>query len=177
MIKFGQFMKESEEGKESLPKIYKILDAMTSDEIYDFGIYLYLTFFDSDDTESDEGYYFDVAVVKEMLEQLPPDLYVGILEDLEEDDDTEDETSDGMDESMNRVMLTKNINRKRRKYMAKSKSDLRREYAERMRNNRLTLAKRKRYYRMNKAKIASYQKSRREYMEQGAHYKKVRSGK
>lgn len=79
-----------------------------------------------------------------------------------------------LEEGVTRRMIVKNMNRKKRKFMAKTKADMRRTVAQRKKENRLNRAGRKRYYRANKQKIASYQATRKVAMSKGKHIKKLR---
>lgn len=79
-----------------------------------------------------------------------------------------------MNESVSRRMKTTNYNRKKRKFMQVSRSELRQTRSERRKKARQTRSKRKRYYRANKQKVAAYQKSRREAIKKGKHKVKKR---
>lgn len=194
MIKFKQFLNEEKEN-EAKKKIFEIVDAMTSDEKFEFGFWLQDTFFtdeegddiDVDDIEDEfDIVHFSTEFIKEMIDELPSEIYPDLLADLElsdsdyEDDEDEDDEEEEdyedeeMDESVGRVMKVQNVNRKKRKFMTKSKAQLRREVAKRKKENRLNMSKRRRFYKANKQKILSYQKSRKGFMEKGSHFKKLR---
>ena len=197
MIKFKQFLNEEKEN-EAKKKIFEIVDAMTSDEKFEFGYWLQDTFFtddegddiDIDDIEDEfDIVHFSTEFIKEMIDELPSEIYPDILADLEEteedyeddeseedyeDDESEEDYEDEMDESVSRIMKVQNVNRKKRKFMAKSKAQLRREVSKRKKENRLNRNKRRRFYKANKQKILNYQKSRKGFMEKGSHFKKLR---
>jgi len=105
----------------------------------------------------------------EIINELGPEFYDDILAELEyyEEDDE-------LEEGVSRRMKTKSFNRKNRKYMSKTKSNLRKEKAKRRKENRKSKAKRKRYYKINKKKISAYQKSRNTAIKKGKHKTKVR---
>ena len=191
MIKFKQFLNEEKEN-EAKKKIFEIVDAMTSDEKFEFGYWLQDTFFtdeegediDVDDIEDEfDIVHFSTEFIKEMIDELPSEIYPDLLADLEETEeeyedeedyeDDEDYESE-MDESVSRIMKVQNVNRKKRKFMTKSKAQLRREVSKRKKENRLNMSKRRRYYKANKQKILNYQKSRKGFMEKGSHFKKLR---
>ena len=188
MGSFKNFIQESED---LLSIIYKLLDNLTEEEIDEFGYFLYTEFFEDDPKEDEEDDLFTLDDVKIMIKNLGTEMYEDIIyfltpeefdiEDgtyyieLDDIDDVKDIYSDNsVDEGVSRILIAKNYNRKKRKFMKLSKAALRKTVAIRKRKARKTLAKRKRYYRANKSKIASYQKSRARAMIKGKHFKKLR---
>lgn len=188
---FRQFLNENED---SLAKIKESISTMGPEEIDEFGFYLFAEFFDSfedgvEDADAEE-IIFTHEDVLEMIQALGSEMYPDVLEMLDEvseeefeeilrDDDGEftpgsipDYSS--IDESVSRIMLSTNRNRKRRKFMAKSKTKMRQSVAQRKRIARQNRNKVKRYYRANKSKIKAYQKSRRTAIKAGKHIVKVR---
>ena len=189
---FRQFLNENDD---SLVKIKESINAMGPEEIDEFGFYLFAEFFDSfedgvEDADNAEEIIFTHEDVLEMIQALGSEMYPDVLDMLDEvseeefeeilrDDDGEftpgsipDYSS--IDESVSRIMLSTNRNRKRRKFMAKSKTKMRQSVAQRKRIARQNRNKVKRYYRANKSKIKAYQKSRRTAIKAGKHIVKVR---
>lgn len=162
MGKFIEFLNET------IVKINTAIAELDAEELDEFGYFLYHTFFDEDEdvTEEDE---FDLEDVNDMISALDSDVYdevLDLLSDMEEDEE--------LDEAVSRRLTTKNMNKKKRKYMGLSKSKLRQDKAKRQRDARSSKQKRKRYYKANKMKIKSYQKSRAEAIKKGKHKVKVR---
>lgn len=182
---------EGNDGEELSPaeifvEIENTLDNMSEDEIDEFGAFLSVEFFDITEDEIEDE-YFDKKVVLNMIKELGEDSYEFILdlllpEDFESsadytgDGNYEEETEEdlGLDEGVSRVMKAKNRNLKKRKFFKKSAATLRRERADRMKKNRINRAARKGYQRINKEKLASYQKSRARFMKKGKHFAKIR---
>lgn len=81
---------------------------------------------------------------------------------------------DELDEAIKPRFTSKQHNKKRRKFMQKSKAQLNREKVKRRQQNRLNKQKRKQYYRKNKNKIKLYQKQYRKAVKKGTHRVKVR---
>lgn len=166
--------------------IVEILETMTEDEINDFGFYLYIEFFASDDEDEDElaSLYFTIDDVKAMIVELGEDFYQTIYdllqpEDDEESDDEdydEDEDDDEVFESVSRRMDVSNMNKSPRKYMKLSMAKFRQLAQIRKRKYRETKQYRKRYYRANRAKILAYMKSYRQAVKSGKHKPKKRLG-
>lgn len=185
---FRQFLVENEE---ALAKIQEIVNSMESDEVDQFGYYLYNEFFDTDQDGDDEEMFFGHDDVMEMIQDLGPEMYEDILDLLSEVSDEEFgefETEDGVipdekvsvpdfggvSEGVSRIMLGKNRNHKKRKFMTNSRTKMRQTAAIRKRLARQNRNKVKRYYRANKAKIKAYQKSRRDAIKSGKHIVKMR---
>jgi len=160
-MKFLQFVYE-----DKLSEILHELSEMSSFEIDEFGSFLYDEFFNNIQDEDDDE-IFDLSDVEEMIEALGPVMYDFILELLEY-------TEEEMEESVSRILKKSNINRKKRSFMSNSKADLRKSKVERNKKNRSSRVDRKRYYRANKKKIQSYQKSRNASIKAGQHKVKLR---
>ena len=175
-----------------LQEIKNVLEGLSEDEVDEFGAFLSVEFFETPEDEIDE-LFFDVDNVIEMIKELGSeasedeeiaDIYSFILdlllpEDFEnskylDSDDYEEYESGDIAEGVSRVMKTKKLNRKKRKFFTKSAATLRKERAKRVKNNRINRASRKAYTRVNKAKLKSYQKSRAKFMKKGKHFTKVR---
>lgn len=188
MGNFRQFLVENEE---ALVKIQEIVNSMESDDVDQFGYYLYNEFFDTDQDGDAEEMFFGHDDVMEMIQDLGPEMYEDILDLLSEVSDEEFEefeTEDGVipdekvsvpdfsgvSEGVSRIMLGNNRNHKKRKFMAKSRTKMRQTAAIRKRLARQNRNKVKRYYRANKAKIKAYQKSRRGAIKSGKHIVKMR---
>ena len=175
MGKFKEFL--SEENTEiTIEDIKSFLDDLNDEDIDSLGAVIFDEFFSSEEDTSDD-LTFDTNDVLDMVKQLGKDMYEYILDlimpDDQETDDIEDEDEE-MDENVSRAMQTKNINRKKRKFMRKSIAQLRKEAPKRKIENRKTFAKRKRYARANAAKIAQYKKSREKFIKKGVHHVKLR---
>ena len=167
-------------------EIENILNNLSEDEIDEFGAFLSVEFFDITEDEIEDE-YFDKKVVLNMIKELGEESYGFILDlllpedfessaDYTDDGNYEEETEEdlGLEEGVSRVMKAKNRNLKQRKFFQKSAATLRKERADRMKKNRINRAARKGYQRVNKAKIASYQKSRAKFMKKGKHFAKIR---
>ena len=189
---FRQFLNENDD---TLAKIKESIGSMQPEEIDEFGFYLFAEFFDSfedgvEDADDAETIIFTHEDVLEMIQALGPEMYPDVLDMLDEvseeefeeilrDDDGDFEPDNipdysSIDEGVSRIMLSKNRNRKRRKFMAKSKTKMRQSVSQRKRIARQNRNKVKRYYRANKSKIKAYQKSRRAAIKAGKHIVKVR---
>lgn len=171
----GSFKTYLQENEDKLQQICDILDGLSEEEIDELGYVLYSEFFDADE-EFEEEDEFEIDDVKDMVQALGAEFYDDILDLLEPEDLDLDDTEDleNVEEGVGRRMLTKNFNRKKRKFMATSKAQLRRTKVKRKQDARKTKAARKRYYRANKVKIAAYQKSRAAAIKKGKHKVKVR---
>ena len=176
-------------------EIKNILEHMSDEEIDEFGAFLSVEFFDTDEDELDDV-YFDLDVVLDMIGELGEESYSFILElllpdefdgsddseteyiELPYDDESgeleEDNDDEELEEGMARVMKVSNINKKKRKFFTKTAAVLRKERAERIKKNRLTKASRRAYRRVNQAKIKNYQKSRKTFIKKGRHFVKLR---
>ena len=170
MGKFKQYLNEND----TLMSIFDILDELSEEEIDDFGSTLYYEFFEDDEClDIIEQEEFNIEDVKEMINGLDSDLYNDILDLLDEDEfDVEDDSE--VDEGVSRKMLAKNKNKKKRKFQKLSVSQLRKGKAKRKIKARKDKPKKKRYFRANKKKIQSYQKSRASAIKSGTHKVKVR---
>lgn len=187
----GSFKKFLSEAEDYLAMINAILDQLDDEEIDEFGYVLYSDFFDTeeeeetsteDNTEDETGKEdeadepFTRADVDEMIQVLGSELYLAILELLDEEDGHEwaGEEDEDLEEGVTRRMVAKNMNRKKRKFMKNSKAVMRKTKSVRKRLARKNRAKKKRYYRANKVKIAAYQKSRASAIKKGKHKVKLR---
>lgn len=159
---------------ENINTLFDTVNQLTIDELDNFGWYLHENFFDINEDEDTDVYTkYDVITMLKILinefenvEELN-NFVSSLLNDLEY-------TDDAVNEGVSRRMLPSHLNHKRRKFMKKSKSVLRREKVKRKRLNRINRMKRRRYYRANKLKIKSYQKSRNAMIKKGRHIVKLR---
>ena len=186
-----QLIVEGNDGQELSPaeifvEIENILDNMSEDEIDELGAFLSVEFFDITEEEIEDE-YFDKKVVVNMIKELGEDSYGFILDlllpedfessaDYTDDGNYEEEIEEdlGLEEGVSRIMKAKNRNLKKRKFFKKSAATLRKERADRLKKNRINRAARKGYQRINKEKLASYQKSRAKFMKKGKHFAKIR---
>lgn len=167
-MSFKDFLKES---SDNLDKLYTTIAELSEEEIDELGEYIVNNFLDDLDTDDDEGY--DIIDVREMIAGLNAATIEIILDMLEYD--TDEDTDDDLQEAdVSRIMKSGNMNRKRRKYMGSSHADLNRTRAKRRQEARKSKVARKRYYKVNKTKIANYQKSRRDAIKKGKHNVKLR---
>lgn len=109
----------------------------------------------------------------ESLEDEELEELAGYLETFFQEDEDEDEEYE-IEEGVKGMFTSLNFNRKKRKFMKKSKATLRKEKVVRARKNRETRAKRKSYYRQNKSKLLRYTKMYRTAVKKGMHSKKLR---
>lgn len=173
---------------ELLAEIENMLGTLSEDEVDEFGAFLSVEFFDITEDEI-ENEYFDKKIVLNMIKELGEDSYGFILdlllpEDFENSKELEDEDidqseygemgSEELDEGVSRAMKAKNRNMKKRKFFKKSAATLRKERSDRMKKNRMNRAARRGYQRINKNKIAAYQKSRARFIKKGKHFVKIR---
>jgi hypothetical protein len=172
-------------------EIKNILEHMSDDEIDEFGAFLAVEFFDTPEEDIND-IYFAIDNVLEMIGELGEENYSTILElllpdEFEGSDDTEteyieldyDDSTDSGEleevvEGVSRVMKVSKLNKKKRKFFKKSAAILRKERAERVKQNRLTKASRRAYRRANVAKLKAYQKSRKTFIKKGRHFVKIR---
>lgn len=166
-------------------EIKNILEHMSDDEIDEFGAFLAVEFFDTPEEDIND-IYFAIDNVLEMIGELGEENYSTILElllpdEFEGSDDAETEyieldydDSTELDEGVSRVMKVSKLNKKKRKFFKKSAAILRKERAERVKQNRLTKASRRAYRRANVAKLKAYQKSRKTFIKKGRHFVKIR---
>jgi len=160
MLNFKEYLKEND----LLSSINDNLDELSSEEISEFGEYLYDTYFSFE--EEEEKITVTIDELKEIIEELGVEYYSEILNALSVDMELE--------EGVSRIMKKSNQNRKKRKFMKNSKAQLRKTKSVRKKLNRQSRSKRKRYGRANKAKKASYQKSRSAAIKKGKHIVKRR---
>lgn len=81
---------------------------------------------------------------------------------------------DILDEAVTGRFMAKNYNKKKRKFMAKSKQQFNRERVKRKQLNRKKKAKRRQHYRKNKNRIKRYGQQYRKAVKRGQHRKKIR---
>lgn len=160
--------------------------------------FLFDEYYDSEEQEEspfDEDGYFDLGdlayILLELLEN-DVDEY-DILDDLDIDDSEvplsdeeglliqeiidelfEEEDFYDLDEQVKGRFLTKNYNKKRRKFMQKSKAVMNRTKVKRRQDARKTRVKRRMYYRKNKNRIKRYNKQYRRALKKNVHRKKIR---
>lgn len=169
MGNFKKFLKESEI---TLEDIKSIIDELTDEEADALGVYLYTEFFEFTDGEDGiDDIYFTKEDVLDMVEELGEEMYDTIYDLISYEEEPEE---DDLEEGVNTVMMVKNLNRKKRKFFAKSAAQLRIEKPKRKIQLRKTYAKRKAYMRANAAKIKQYRDSRKDYMKSGSHFAKLR---
>lgn len=166
-------------------EIKNILEHMSDDEIDEFGAFLAVEFFDTPEEDINDV-YFAIDNVLDMIGELGEENYSIILElllpdEFEGTDDAETEyieldydDSTELGEGVSRVMKVSKLNKKKRKFFKKSAAILRKERAERVKQNRLTKASRRAYRRANVAKLKAYQKSRKTFIKKGRHFVKIR---
>lgn len=190
MGKFKQFLNEQMDdvedtevvdldtlsSEELLQIINDELALMDEDEISEFGYVLYNEFFDDEETEEDDYEDFSIEDVQAMIAELGAEFYIDVADLLLPEEDDEESEDDDVNEVVGRIMKRKKMNRKKRKFFKKTKADLRKGLSARRKANRLNKAKRKKYFRINKKRIQSYQKSRATAIKKGRHIKKVRKG-
>jgi len=183
----GSFKTFLNENEEMLAEINAILLELEADAIDELGHVLVENFFDDDDETSDNNYYI-LDDLNDMIEELGEDFYPYILDLLEIDQDdapvaqrypldvggSVSESDEDLEERVARRMSMKSMNKKKRKFMGKSKADLRKTKAARKKAARANRSSRKRYQRANKQKIAAYQKSRSAAISKGKHKVKLR---
>jgi len=195
MGSFKTFLQENSDdtkniaSDDDLAQIQKIINTMEPDELDEFGEFLYDEFFDKDEDGDADEMFFGADDIMDMINDLGPEMFPDILDmlsevpddnDLENDDgeipdeDVNAQEFNGVSERVSRIMLSKNRNRKKRKYMTISKAKFKQTVSARKRKNRLNKNKVKRYYRANKAKIKAYQKSRALAIKSGKHIVKLR---
>ena len=161
----------------TLPEVLAELDTLDDEEIDELGVYLTTTFLDYEYPEGiedgEEEEPFDREELTRIVKLLCKEYqFIGFLKGIIHDGVPE--AQERLEESPARVMKAKSMNKKKRKFMTKSASQLRRETSSRKRDANKNRAKKKRYYKANKTKIASYQKSRTNAIKKGKHQTKKR---
>ena len=161
----------------TLSDVIKEIDDLDDDEIDELGYFLSHEFLEpelSGSTEEDEFEdEFDKEEVIRMARVLCKEYhFIGFLMGIIQDGIPEN--LEQIDEAPSRIMKNKSMNKKKRKFMSKSASQLRREKSKRKRDQRQNKAKKKRYYKANKTKISAYQKSRSTAIKKGKHKVKKR---
>lgn len=154
----------------NIKDIELILTQMSSDEINEFGEWLYSEIFEDEDFDED----FDIDEVMELLNNIPQEdleyVYF-MLQDIVEDD-IEDFDNGDVVEDISRF-TAKNMNKAKKKFSL-TKSQLRAQKAKRKKDNRKNKAARKANYRKNKVKIKRYNKAYNKAVKTGKHKKKIR---
>lgn len=164
------------EGDDFLSKIKAELSSMDKYEVDDFGNYLYdeyvyddaLEYDVADDTEigddTEKYELIDIDEIMDIISDMDSEMLSMIYDDLtyEDEDITE------------KVTRKLHINKNRRKFMTKTRTDLRKEQTVRRRENRMSKQERRAYYKKNRANILAY--SRDYYLKNkaGKHFKKIR---
>ena len=149
---------------------------LTQEEIDEFGVWLYDTYFEDNDSDDEEFSLEDVEQLLNILSQ--DDDSIAILDDilgaltLDEFDD--DSINEALLESVTPYMKSSNRNLKKRKFMANSKMYMLRTKQKRKRENLLSKPKRRREYLVNKTKIKKYQASRNTAIKKHLHIVKLR---
>lgn len=163
------------EGDDFLSKIKAELTTMDKYEIDDFGNYLYDEYLyddaleygvddGSDEPETGDYELIDVAEIIELISDMDSEMLEIIYDDLTYDQ--EDITE--------KVMRKIHINKNRRKFMTKTRTDLRKEQTVRRRENRMSKQERRAYYKKNRANILAYSRDYYVKNKAGKHFKKVR---
>lgn len=164
------------EGDDFLSKIKSELSSMDKYEIDDFGNYIYDEYIyddaldyevadDSDDTDTGEYELIDVAEIIDIIADMDDEMLQMIYDDL---------TYEQEEEITEKVTRKIHINKNRRKFMTKSRTDLRKEQTVRRRENRMSKQERKQYYKKNRANILAYSRDYYLKNKSGKHFKKVR---
>ena len=95
-------------------------------------------------------------------------------DEIDYDDDDDDDDDEQLEESVSKVFGSQNKNRNRKLKFKKSLATLKKEYAQRQRQNRATFSARRIYNRINKINKKLYNKGRRQAIKKGQHYVKTR---
>lgn len=183
MILFSRYFSILEEAenlsKEDIISLIKDeLDSMDAEELQLAGDYIYdeyLVFepgeeepeLDSNYEETDFEGDYTVDELVEIIDLLDDESLEDLLIDLSDEEH--------IDETVATRMNVGNLNRKRRKFMSNSVSDLRKTSAARKRYNNAHRAQRKAYYRANKTRISKYQHDYRQKVAKHKHIKKIRA--
>lgn len=184
MSKFKEFLNEMENSEESFDSLKQqaldIIDSLSEEEIDELGSALVDLFFDVDqESQFNEEDYFEKEDVLDLIDMLIADdesLIYDVL-DLLEFEDMEDDCELEYDSEIYEGVAKRFVNKKRgRRFVSKTKSELRKGLAQRKKDNRVNRMSRKQYYRKNKAKIAAYQKTRAAAIKSGKHTPKKRKG-
>lgn len=163
-----------------LSKIKIELDTMDPYEIDDFGNFLYDEVF-YDDSEDDVEIDDVVDSDSETYELIDKSEIIDLLTDMDEEvleliyNDliyAEDDESDELTEKVSKKLHT---NKKKRKFMGKSRTDLRKETTVRKRLNRMNKMDRKAYYKRNRVNILAYSRDYYKKLKAGKHFKKLRA--
>lgn len=154
----------------TIDDLFDEIGTLDDDELDEFGSYIDTNFLDG---ENEDDFDFDIEDVKDMVNIICQDNnLIGVLMDIVSNGI--DVGEDDVNEAVTRILTNKRMNKKKRKFMTKSASQLRRERSGRVRSNRANKSKKKRYYTANKTKIKAYQKSRNGAIKKGKHKVKKR---
>lgn len=186
---------------QEIEEIKELLSELGDEELDELGSVLYDLFFDEEDDFEESEEDFDLEDILDMAKTLGQSGYEIIKDLMQEDPDYDDLEDDGyaeqtaefnqkyfkdeitniefeeeeLDEAgIQRRMQAKNMNKKKRKFMAIRKSQFKRTAPKRKRIARQNRQKNKRYRRANKHKIKQYQKSRSLAIARGRHKVKIR---
>lgn len=107
----------------------------------------------------------EIDLTDEEIDDIFDDL-IDMFNSFYEDDD--------INERLKGRFTAKNYNRKKRKFMSKSKARLNRERTKRKQDTRKSRSKRRQYYRKNKAKLKRYRAQYAKAVKSGRHKKKIR---
>lgn len=146
---------EEDEGRQYLINQIIYCSLLLIDEGYDYEDILELL-------EIEES---EIDLTDDEIEDIFDDL-VDMFNDFYEDDD--------VNERVKGRFTAKNYNRKKRKFMSKSKARLNRERTKRKQDTRKSRSKRRQYYRKNRAKLKRYRAQYAKAVKSGRHKKKIR---
>lgn len=149
---------------------------LTQEEIDEFGVWLYDTYFEDNDSDDEEFSLEDIEQMLNILSQDDDSIYIldDILGVLTLDEFDDDSINEALLESVTPYMKASNRNLKKRKFMANSKMYMLRTKQKRKRENLLSKPKRRRQYLVNKTKIKKYQTSRNTAIKKHLHIVKLR---
>lgn len=162
------------ESSDFLSKIKTELSTMDKYEIDEFGNYIYDEYLYDDALEYDEADYTDDTDVSE-YELIDIEEIMSIISDM--DDEMLEMIYDDLtyeEDITEKVMRKMVVNKNRRKFMTKSRTDLRKEQTVRRRENRMSKQERKQYYKRNRANILAYSRDYYLKNKSGKHFKKIR---
>lgn len=159
-------------------------------QIHEYAKILFDLYYDHEDYDEEFTFEDIVWIIVELLEDgvdeedILDDLEIEMTSPLSDEEAIEiydqiedvlysDEFGD-LEERVSPLFKQKNYNKKRRKFMAKSKAVMNRERVKRRQKNRQTKVKRRQKYRANRNRIKLYQKQYRRAVKTGLHRKKLR---
>lgn len=160
----------------TLDDVLAEIDTLDDDEIDELGYVLYTEFIDGGQPQVDSGdsdHVYSHEDVVDMVKILCKEYhFIGYLMTMIVDGVIEE--TETITEAPSRMMKNRDMNKKKRKFMSKTKSQMRRDLSTRKRAARTNKSKNKRYYKANKVKISAYQKSRNSAIKKGKHKVKIR---